>query len=206
MLVVFLWAGSVFRLWRAALAFLLVCWLAFAAIGLIGYVRVHQQRRAAGHREAPSLRSPAALWGLAVEVVAFALVWMLRRPAPHQIAAGWLVAAIALALASIVFFALAVRELGLHFRIKAVVAADHELVTTGPYSVVRHPIYASMLGLLISSAIVVARWEVALLSVVIYLAGTAIRIRAEEGLLERRFPGELAAYRARVKACIPLVW
>jgi len=203
---VFFWAGPASGLWRVALSFLLACWLAFAAIGLAGYVRVQQRRRAAGHREEPSLRSPAALSGLAVEVVAFALVWILRRPAPHQIAAGWLVTAIVLAFASILFFALAVRELGLHFRIKAVVAADHELVTTGPYSVVRHPIYASMLGLLIANVIVVGRWEVALLAVVIYLAGTVIRIRAEEGLLERRFPDELAVYRARVKACIPLVW
>jgi protein-S-isoprenylcysteine O-methyltransferase Ste14 len=110
-----------------------------------------------------------------------------------------------LAPASVLLFVAAAYELGLHFRIKAVIAADHELITTGPYRLVRHPIYASMLGLLVSNAMVVARWESALCAIAVYILGTEIRVRAEDGLLERRFPEAFPAYRARVPAYLPFL-
>jgi protein-S-isoprenylcysteine O-methyltransferase Ste14 len=42
-------------------------------------------------------------------------------------------------------------------------------------------------------------------SAAVFLAGTEIRVRTEDGLLASRFGDTFAAYRRRVKAYIPLV-
>jgi hypothetical protein len=42
----------------------------------------------------------------------------------------------------------ATRHLGKQWRYEAALSEDHELIQTGPYRWVRHPIYASMLGML----------------------------------------------------------
>ena len=63
----------------------------------------------------------------------------------------------------------------------------HELVSTVPYAIVRNPIYLAMLGMYVASALAVTRWPPALIGLIVFLAGTAIRIRAEENFL-RGFP------------------
>jgi protein-S-isoprenylcysteine O-methyltransferase Ste14 len=82
---------------------------------------------------------------------------------------------------------------------------DHRLVRTGAYAVVRHPIYCSMLLLLVAMliAITLPVWAAILLP--LYILGTEIRVRTEERLLASRFPEEFAAYRHKVPAYIPFV-
>jgi protein-S-isoprenylcysteine O-methyltransferase Ste14 len=36
--------------------------------------------------------------------------------------------------------------------------ADHQLVRTGPYAVVRHPIYASLLAMLLATVVLLTPW------------------------------------------------
>jgi protein-S-isoprenylcysteine O-methyltransferase Ste14 len=184
---------------------MLACWLAFGAVAWRRHVWVHRERKRVGAVEEPSLRSRASMWGLLLEVFAYFVVWVFRRPYAEHSGLVWIAAGTLLAPASVLLFVAALHELGRHFRIKAVVAADHELITTGPYRLVRHPIYASMLGLLLSNAMVAARWEAALCAIAVYIAGTEIRVRAEDGLLERRFPEVFPAYRARVPAYLPFL-
>jgi protein-S-isoprenylcysteine O-methyltransferase Ste14 len=98
-----------------------------------------------------------------------------------------------------------VRHLGRQFRVNAGLYEDHELVTTGPYAIVRHPIYASLLAILAATLSLLTPWTCALLSLALFLAGTEIRVATEDGLLSSRFGARFAAYKARVKAYIPLV-
>ena len=79
------------------------------------------------------------------------------------------------------------------------------MIRTGPYRLVRHPIYASLLGMLLATAAVVARWEAALAAALVYVAGTEIRVRAEDRLLARRFGPSFEEYRRTVPAYIPFV-
>jgi len=81
----------------------------------------------------------------------------------------------------------------------------HDLVTTGPYKLVRHPIYTAMLGKLIATGIVLSVWPVLLASVAIFLIGTLIRIRFEEKLLSGAFGEKFAEWRSRVPGLIPFV-
>ncbi len=76
-------------------------------------------------------------------------------------------------------------------------------MTTGPYAVVRHPIYTSLFGLLIATGIVFSSPRVVLIAAVFYAAGTLWRVRLEERLLRQTFGEEHAKYVARVPAFIP---
>jgi len=48
----------------------------------------------------------------------------------------------------------AVQRLGKQWSIAARVTEDHELVTEGPYRIVRNPIYTGMFGMMVATAIV----------------------------------------------------
>jgi protein-S-isoprenylcysteine O-methyltransferase len=80
----------------------------------------------------------------------------------------------------------------------------HELVTSGPYRLVRHPMYSGGLLACFGSAIVVGGAWVFLL--VILGAIFIGRVGAEDRLMERQFPNEYPDYKRRTKALIPFVW
>jgi protein-S-isoprenylcysteine O-methyltransferase Ste14 len=81
---------------------------------------------------------------------------------------------------------------------------EHALVQTGPYRVIRHPIYSGLLLALAGTAAAIDEWR-GLLAVLCALAGFLIKIRAEEALMADAFP-EYAEYRARTAALVPLVY
>jgi len=77
------------------------------------------------------------------------------------------------------------------------------LVTTGPYRLVRHPIYLGLALLAMGQALAFGSWP----AVMIVLLGTvptfAWRARVEEKLLGRTFGERYAVYRRRTKMIIP---
>jgi protein-S-isoprenylcysteine O-methyltransferase Ste14 len=56
------------------------------------------------------------------------------------------------------------RTLGQQWRFDASLSSDHQLVTTGPYRFIRHPIYCSMLCLGLGIGLMVTPWPLFLLS------------------------------------------
>ena len=141
--------------------------------------------------------------GLLLEFVSIMLVAILHRaeaPAPWRIAAAVVIAA-----GAIVMSWESVRHLGKQFRIHAGLYHDHELVRSGPYSLVRHPIYASLFAMLLANILLLSDWRVATIAIVIYIAGTEIRVRTEDRLLASRFDTEFDRYRRQVPAYIPFV-
>jgi protein-S-isoprenylcysteine O-methyltransferase Ste14 len=81
---------------------------------------------------------------------------------------------------------------------------DHELVTSGPYALVRHPMYTGGLIACFGSAIVVGGPFIFLL--VILGALFLWRVGAEDKLMEQQFPNEYPDYKKRTKALIPFIW
>lgn len=80
----------------------------------------------------------------------------------------------------------------------------HELVKTGPYRFVRHPIYTGLLVMCLGSAIEISRLR-CFLSLVAVGIGFWIKLKQEERLLLRHFPNEYPAYQKQVKAIVPFV-
>ena len=67
------------------------------------------------------------------------------------------------------------------------VVDGHELITQGPYGIVRNPIYLGMFGLLLATGLAVSRWQGLLAGMTLFLIGTELRIRSEEKLLREAF-------------------
>jgi len=96
--------------------------------------------------------------------------------------------------------------LGHHLRIDAALGPEHQLVRSGPYGLVRNPIYTSMLLVMCAIAIVVTPWQLFISSLVLFVIGTEIRVRTEETLLAARFGEEFQQYKKSVPAYIPFLY
>lgn len=84
------------------------------------------------------------------------------------------------------------------------VKEDHQLVTSGPYALVRHPIYTGFL--LGFAGCAVALGEVrGLVAVAIVLAVLVQKLRLEEKWMAEKFGDTYRAYRRRVRALVPFV-
>ena len=108
-----------------------------------------------------------------------------------------------LAVLAVIISWTSIRALGKQLRVHAGLYSDHELVRSGPYRIVRHPIYAGMLAMYLATALIRSAWPMALIGLAIFIAGTEIRVRIEDGLLASRFGKQFAEYKASVPAYIP---
>jgi protein-S-isoprenylcysteine O-methyltransferase Ste14 len=79
---------------------------------------------------------------------------------------------------------------------------DHELIRSGPYRFVRHPIYTGLLFAFAGTAVVRGEWR-GLLAVAFFLAAVWRKSRLEERWLGELFGDAYARYRAEVAALIP---
>lgn len=145
-----------------------------------------------------------ARWGMLLEFSAVGLMVMgALWPVPPQ---PWrvVVSVLCFVLASL-FSWTATRALGRHLRFDAAIGTEHELVRHGPYGLVRHPIYTSLLCLLWGIGLMVASPLLFAVSTVMFLAGTEIRVRVEDSLLEARFGEQFWKYRRSTRAYLPLL-
>jgi protein-S-isoprenylcysteine O-methyltransferase Ste14 len=81
---------------------------------------------------------------------------------------------------------------------------DHELITSGPYRVVRHPIYTGLLLAFVGLAVARGEWR-SILGVIIAAAAFWRKLRIEERWMRERFRDKYQTYSQRVCALIPFV-
>ena len=145
-----------------------------------------------------------ARWGIVLEMLGYSLLWQgrfwERTPALWQLTLGVFFFA-----SAILFSWSATPVLGKQWRVEASLSADHQLVTGGPYRIIRHPIYASMFSIFLAIGSLVTSWWLFAIAAVIFVSGTEIRVRVEDGLLASRFGAEFESFRRRVPAYIPWV-
>lgn len=63
---------------------------------------------------------------------------------------------------------------------------DHQLIRTGPYRRLRHPIYSGLIMAAVGSALLFDRWR-CVVGVCLVVAGYAIKARKEEAMLGEQF-------------------
>jgi protein-S-isoprenylcysteine O-methyltransferase Ste14 len=179
----------------------IACWFVFAAAFLLRKRPVKAREQARDNR---------AFTGIFLEACGFALVWMFRRynaplvPAGGNSLALFLSAiAVILAVASTLLTVSAIRALGKQWAVAARVVEGHSLVTHGPYGLVRNPIYSGMFGMLIATGMATSHWWALAPAVLLFWAGTVIRVKSEEQLLLSSFGPAFEQYRESVPALIP---
>ncbi len=84
------------------------------------------------------------------------------------------------------------------------IKSGHHLIRTGPYRIVRNPMYAGMLAALVGAAVAVGEL-LAFVVVGIIVIGIWLKITAEEEILQEKFGEEYTRFRREVKSLIPYV-
>ena len=127
------------------------------------------------------------------------LMWRFVPESPGSAYAGLAltVAGAALAIWARVF-------LGGNWSSSVTIKQDHKLVRTGPYAVVRHPIYSGFLLAIAGTAIAVGEARGFLALIIAFLAWR-LKSRVEEGFMIEQFGAEYEEYERQVKALIPFV-
>ena len=97
------------------------------------------------------------------------------------------------------------RHLGSNWAAEVRIGVGHQLVRTGPYRLLRHPIYTAMLGMFLGTAIASSQYH-ALLGLAILVAAYLRKTRMEEEILSQTFGVDYDSYRRESWALVPLVF
>jgi len=178
-----------------------------AAVASPGAQPAASDAPAAPAKPARDLRSR---WGVVLQFVGYFVMWLSFRPPfaslskfPGPFALVVAVACVVLAWTGAGFAYWAQRTLGKEWSYTARLLEGHRLVTAGPYAIVRHPIYTSMLAMWIATALAVARpWGI-VLGIVPMVWGTLVRVKIEDALLRQAFGASFEEWKKRTPAMIP---
>ncbi len=164
----------------------------------------------ARHLKATERKEPAVSRLLHVVPLALAVVLLLVPRVPVPLLndplfswAPWQFWAAAIVVAAGLLFTVWARvHLGTNWSGFVTIKHGHELVMTGPYAIVRHPIYTGLLLAFVGSAMARGEWRGV---IAVVLAGSALwrKLRFEERWMRERFGERYDAYARRVPALVP---
>ncbi|HZP06066.1 MAG TPA: isoprenylcysteine carboxylmethyltransferase family protein [Terracidiphilus sp.] len=183
---------------------LVIPWLVLGAVWLVAAA----SQKAAVHRQPLSGRF------LYVVLALLGFILLAKSGITALPGLGWLgvrfvpqlpaifIAGFVLELAGALFAVWARLTLGGNWSGRPSLMANHELVTSGPYALARHPIYTGLLFAALGTALAIGEWR-CLLGTFVLASAFLIKIQAEERLMMQAFADSYPAYRRRVKALIP---
>ena len=93
-------------------------------------------------------------------------------------------------------------HLGRNWSGRVALKEDHELIRTGPYAIVRHPIYTGLLMAMAGTSLVLGEWR-GLLAVLLMGVSYWRKLRVEEQLLSGTFGDGYRRYCEQTAALIP---
>jgi protein-S-isoprenylcysteine O-methyltransferase Ste14 len=156
-------------------------------------------------RESPASRA-AHLVPLSLAAALLALPslpgWLGERWGTDRAATA--VTAIALVGAGLAFSVWARRVLGGNWSASVTLKEDHEIVRSGPYRLIRHPIYTGLIVAVAGSALASGEWR-GLVALGIAVAALWRKLRVEERWLAAEFGAGYADYRRQTRALIPFI-
>ena len=177
-------------------------WLSWAAYWLAASLSA----KATAQREASASR----LLHIALVLLALFLLWIPRSPVaalgvrflPLAAWPFWLGAV--LTLAGLLFAVWARVHLGRNWSATITLKENHDLITSGPYRIVRHPIYTGLLLGLVGLALARGEWR-GILAVAIAFGAFWRKLRIEERWMRAQFGSAYDEYSSRVAALVPFV-
>jgi protein-S-isoprenylcysteine O-methyltransferase Ste14 len=123
-----------------------------------------------------------------------------RRFVPESF--GLRVAALILIVAGLGFSVWARVHLGKFWSSRVTLKEGHQLIQSGPYARVRHPIYSGIALAMLGTALFSGQWR-ALMGTSIFIVGHWLKSRREEALLTSQFGTEYEEYRGRTGSLLP---
>ena len=182
----------------------LACWWVLALVWLRGYFRRLRARNAPTPYLGAQIVASGLLYACFVLIFAAPRLGFRLQLTPRTPALG--VLGDVLAIAGVAFAIWARVTLGRNWSGLVVSVREGQgLVQHGPYAIVRHPIYTGFVSAIIGTALTIgtlASW----LGVAAGVVGLLIRAEIEDRMMATEFGDAHAAYRARTRRLIPLVW
>jgi protein-S-isoprenylcysteine O-methyltransferase Ste14 len=179
----------------AAWAELALCWL----LWLLASARTSGK----GPRPEKVTSASAGTFGIFINIIGLACLAIPYRPSDYLSPIITIIPAMVIAPMSMRLVWSARKHLGRNWRAGVVICEDQVLVQTGPYERMRHPIYASLLGMVVSTAFAYSWWPFGIAGMILTLFGIEMRLKAEESLMERFFQDEFIEYKSRTRALFP---
>lgn len=131
------------------------------------------------------------------------LSWLSARFLPDAAIVYWL--GLLIVITGIAFAVWARFYLGRNWSGTVTVKEDHELICSGPYAIVRHPIYTGLLIAILGTAVVFGEWR-GLVAFGFLTVAYLFKLRREERFMAESFPNVYPGYCARVPALIPFTY
>src|SRR5580692_10867814 len=137
-----------------------------------------------------------------LSITSIPLPWLYFELWPSGLWSFWVGAAITIA--GLLFAVWARVYLGRNWSRSVTIKQDHELIATGPYAMVRHPIYTGILTGFFGMAIAISQVRGFVAVVLIFLVFWA-KFRMEEQWMRSQFGEAYNAYAHRTKALVPYI-
>jgi protein-S-isoprenylcysteine O-methyltransferase Ste14 len=185
-----------------ALNIISVCWTLFAVIWLLAAFATKKSVYRESRAQRLRYTIPILLGGFLLAKGHRLSDPLNHRVIPHVEALAW--TGVVLCIAGLLFCIWARFTLGRNWSGVVTLKGRHELITSGPYALVRHPIYTGLLTMFVATVIVLGH-VAGIIAMPFVFVSLWIKLRYEEKLMLKKFPNEYAAYRQRVKRMIPFI-
>jgi protein-S-isoprenylcysteine O-methyltransferase Ste14 len=183
-------------------SFFPVLWVAFFIYWQIkaGDTKTTQRVEPAASR---ILRALIALIAIVLFVTTrIPLRWLYLQPWPAGLWPFWLGATVMVA--GLLFAVWARGYLGRNWSHAVTIKQSHELITTGPYAVVRHPIYTGILAGILGTAIALSQVR-GFIAFILFFLMFWLKLRMEEQWMRSQFGEKYAAYAHQTAALVPYI-
>jgi len=147
----------------------------------------------------------AARWGVLLNIAGFVFVLVYVRPSGFEKGQPAIIAAMALAPLSVVLALTARYYLSKRWRVDDKYDDYFILMRSGPYAIVRHPMYTASLLMLLAIGLAWSPLPMLVLSIFFFVVGLELRIEGEDHTLANRFQDEFAEYQSQVRGYIPFI-
>lgn len=154
-------------------------------------------------------------WWFRAVLAGILAVWVANRVATNTVTAQFVLLQGEYSLGALAWLGATLAPLGVAYAIWArvylgsnwspapAIKEGHELVTSGPYALVRHPIYTGIILAIFGSGLVDPWWfVVCMIAALVFVR----RVFVEEGLMMRQFPNAYPEYKKHTWALVPWVW
>lgn len=159
------------------------------------YADTYQKTTKAKQVKTKLAESQILLWALAFNLLPLIYVFT-GFPESYDMNLSFLVRSFGAVLMIISVFILYTthKELGKNWSPLLEIAKGHNLVTTGIYKKIRHPMYSSIWLRAIGQWLLLSNWFVGLVGLLLWAVAYFSRIRVEEGMMLKQFGNEYRTY------------